>query len=466
MKSYAIPRVVIAGTNSGVGKTTIVAGLLAAVHEQGKAVQAFKVGPDYIDPGFHKLASGRDCYNLDTWLVPPHKMKPFFADMAGDADLVIVEGVMGLYDGGRKGVSSTAEIAKSLDAPVILVIDCKAMGESAAAIAKGFKEYDPAVNLAGVLLNRIGSDNHEYMIRSAMERLGIPVIGAIRRDERMHSPERHLGLTPVTETDPQSALTTIREAVKVSVDLAALAKLAEEAPVLMVPEATVKTVTGEKARIGVAYDEAFSFYYPASLQALAAEGADLVYFSPLTDSELPDVDALFFGGGFPEMFLETLSQNTTMAQAVRKASADGMPIYAECGGLMYLCEAVTDFEDITRPMVGLVPAKSVMQAKLQKVGYVTATALEDTLLAPKGESLRGHEFHFSTMELTENADEADFPWAFQFEGGRKPQSYKGGYSKDNILASYLHLNFAGNEDAAERFVAAAKAYRAKEARHD
>lgn len=386
--------------------------------------------------------------------------------MAGDADLVIVEGVMGLYDGGREGVSSTAEIAKSLDAPVILVIDCKAMGESAAAIAKGFKEYDPAVNLAGVLLNRIGSDNHEHMIRSAMERLGIPVIGAIRRDERMHSPERHLGLTPVTETDPQSALTTIREAVKVSVDLAALAKLAEEAPVLMVPEATVKTVTGEKARIGVAYDEAFSFYYPASLQALAAEGADLVYFSPLTDSELPDVDALFFGGGFPEMFLETLSQNTTMAQAVRKAAADGMPIYAECGGLMYLCEAVTDFEDITRPMVGLVPAKSVMQAKLQKVGYVTATALEDTLLAPKGESLRGHEFHFSTMELTENADEADFPWAFQFEGGRKPQSYKGGYSKDNILASYLHLNFAGNEDAAERFVAAAKAYRAKEARHD
>ena len=412
------------------------------------------------------MASGRDCYNLDTWLVPPHKMKPFFADMAGDADLVIVEGVMGLYDGGREGVSSTAEIAKSLDAPVILVIDCKAMGESAAAIAKGFKEYDPAVNLAGVLLNRIGSDNHEHMIRSAMERLGIPVIGAIRRDERMHSPERHLGLTPVTETDPQSALTTIREAVKVSVDLAALAKLAEEAPVLMVPEATVKTVTGEKARIGVAYDEAFSFYYPASLQALAAEGADLVYFSPLTDSELPDVDALFFGGGFPEMFLETLSQNTTMAQAVRKAAADGMPIYAECGGLMYLCEAVTDFEDITRPMVGLVPAKSVMQAKLQKVGYVTATALEDTLLAPKGESLRGHEFHFSTMELTENADEADFPWAFQFEGGRKPQSYKGGYSKDNILASYLHLNFAGNEDAAERFVAAAKAYRAKEARHD
>ena len=457
MKSYAIPRVVIAGTNSGVGKTTIVAGLLAAYHEQGKAVQAFKVGPDYIDPGFHKLASGRDCYNLDTWLVPPHKMKPFFAGMAGDADLVIVEGVMGLYDGGREGVSSTAEIAKSLDAPVILVIDCKAMGESAAAIAKGFKEYDPAVNLAG------GSDNHEHMIRTAMERLGIPVIGAIRRDERMHSPERHLGLTPVTETDPQSALTTIREAVKVSVDLDALANLATAAPTLIVPELTAKEVTGPKARIGVAYDEAFSFYYPASLQALAAEGADLVYFSPLTDKTLPDVDALLFGGGFPEMFLETLSENTGLMAAIRDAAADGMPIYAECGGLMYLCESVTDFENITRPMVGLVPAKTVMQAKLQKVGYVTATALGDTLLAPKDESLRGHEFHFSTMELSPQITEAEFPWAFHFEGGRKLQSYKGGYSKDNVLASYLHLNFAGNEAAAERFVAAAKAYRAKEA---
>lgn len=301
------------------------------------------------------------------------------------------------------------------------------------------------------------------MIRTAMERLGIPVIGAIRRDERMHSPERHLGLTPVTETDPQSALTTIREAVKVSVDLDALANLATAAPTLMVPELTAKEVTGPKARIGVAYDEAFSFYYPASLQALAAEGADLVYFSPLTDKTLPDVDALLFGGGFPEMFLETLSENTGLMAAIRDAAADGMPIYAECGGLMYLCESVTDFENITRPMVGLVPAKTVMQAKLQKVGYVTATALGDTLLAPRDESLRGHEFHFSTMELSPQITEAEFPWAFHFEGGRKLQSYKGGYSKDNVLASYLHLNFAGNEAAAERFVAAAKAYRAKEA---
>ncbi|WP_251441038.1 cobyrinate a,c-diamide synthase [Veillonella intestinalis] len=463
MKSYAIPRVVIAGTNSGVGKTTIVAGLLAAFYEQGKKVQAFKVGPDYIDPGFHKLASGRDCYNLDTWLVPPQKMKPFFADMAGDAELAIIEGVMGLYDGGREGVSSTAEIAKSLEAPVILVIDCKAMGESAAAIAKGFKEYDPTVNLAGVLLNRIGSDNHEHMIRVAMERLGIPVIGVIRRDERMHSPERHLGLTPVTEVNPQTALDTIREAIKQSVDLTALVKLAEAAPAVMVPEIVAKASAEPKVRIGVAYDEAFSFYYPASLQALADEGADLVYFSPLTDMELPSVDAVLFGGGFPEMFLTQLSENQSMLHSIREAAASGMPIYAECGGLMYLCEAVTDFEGNVRPMVGLVPAQCVMQAKLQKVGYVTATALQDTLLAPKGSSLRGHEFHFSTMEPVEPMTVDTFPWAFHFEGGRKGQTYNGGYSHGNILATYLHLNFAGNESAAAQFIAKARAYRAKEA---
>ena len=191
MNTVQIPRVVIAGTNSGVGKTTIVAGLLAAYANGGRTVQSFKVGPDYIDPGFHKIASGRDSYNLDTWLVPPHKLTPFFATMAHDVDLAIIEGVMGLHDGGREGVSSTAQIAKQLNAPVVLVIDCKAMGESAAAIAKGFRDYDPEVNFGGVILNRLGSANHERMVREGMDKIGVPVIGAIYRDDRMHSPERH-----------------------------------------------------------------------------------------------------------------------------------------------------------------------------------------------------------------------------------------------------------------------------------
>lgn len=460
MKTYKIPRVVIAGTNSGVGKTTIVAGLLAAFTALGKKVQPFKVGPDYIDPGFHKLASGgRDCYNLDTWLVRSEQLVPFFADMANGADLAIIEGVMGLYDGGREGVSSTAQIAKELQAPVVLVIDCKAMGESAAAIAKGFRDYDPDVNFAGVLLNRLGSDNHELMIRNAMGKLGIPVIGAVRRDDRMHSPERHLGLTPVTETDPTGAIATIRDAVSHMVDLEALDIVANSAPDLEV-EDTEMTTADKAVKIGVAYDEAFSFYYPASLQTLERAGAELCYFSPLKDSALPaDVDALLFGGGFPEMFLNQLAANEDMKTAIRQAFISGMPIYAECGGLMYLCEGIRDFEGNRYETVGLVPADCVMQQKLQKVGYVTATALVDTVVAKKGESLRGHEFHFSTMEWRN--PEAAIP-ALSFTGGRRNETYTGGYCNGNLLASYLHMNFVGNEAAVKHFIDAAYVYKTRQ----
>lgn len=400
MATVHMPRVVIAGTNSGVGKTTIVAGLLAAYRKAGRSVQSFKVGPDYIDPGFHKMASGRDSYNLDTWLVPQERLVPFFQDRAGDVELSIVEGVMGLYDGGRQGVSSTAQIAKGLQAPVVLVIDCKAMGESAAAIAKGFRDYDPDIHFGGVILNRLGSDNHERMIREGLAKVDIPVIGAIRRDNRMQSPERHLGLTPVTEFDPSESLKAIQEAVEVMVDLDALYALADGAPDLE-EESLFDVAVSEQVsrpRIGVAYDQAFSFYYPASLEALEAQGADLVYFSPLTDDHIPDVDGLVFGGGFPEMFLETLGRNESMKASIRKAANGGMPVYAECGGLMYLCQSIVHFDGTELPMVGLVPAKTRMQDSLQRVGYVTATAERDSVLLAAGQSVRGHEFHFSVME--------------------------------------------------------------------
>ena len=455
MNTVQTPRVVIAGTNSGVGKTTIVAGLLAAYAGEGRTVQSFKVGPDYIDPGFHKIASGRDSYNLDTWLVPPHKLNPFFASMANGVDLAIIEGVMGLYDGGREGVSSTAQIAKQLQAPVVLVIDCKAMGESAAAIAKGFRDYDPEVNFGGVILNRLGSVNHERMIREGMDKIGVLVVGAIYRDDRMHSPERHLGLTPVTESDPTEAIATIRSAVEKMVDLERLLSIASSAPAIELPEATDTKHMQKKAKIGVAYDEAFSFYYPASLAALEEQGAELVYFSPLNDVEIPSVDGLIFGGGFPEMFLHQLSANEAMKSSIREASEQRMPIYAECGGLMYLCETIHDFEGTVYDTVGIVPANCMMQRNLQKVGYVTATAKRDTLLGDIGTSLRGHEFHFSTMEPTIE----DFPWAFHLEGGRKPQSYDGGYASDNVLASYLHLNFAGTDEGAQHFVNRCEAFK-------
>ncbi|WP_251425037.1 cobyrinate a,c-diamide synthase [Veillonella agrestimuris] len=448
MNTIPIPRVVIGGTNSGVGKTTIVAGLLAAYRASGHEVQSFKVGPDYIDPGFHKIASGRDSYNLDTWLVPPSTMPSFFASTAEGADLAIIEGVMGLYDGGREGVSSTAEVAKQLGAPVVLVIDCKAMGESAAAIALGFREYDKDVDFRGVILNRLGSDNHERMVREGMAKIGVPVLGAIRRDDRMHSPERHLGLTPVTEVDPTKSIATIQAAVESMVDLQGLLELAISAQPLTLPLEEDIESTEKIAKIGVAYDEAFSFYYPASLHALEKAGAELVYFSPLRDKAIPDVDGLVFGGGFPEMFLEQLSQNKTMRDSIGVANKMGMPIYAECGGLMYLCEHIRDFEGKDYETVGIVPANCIMQQSLQKVGYVTATAHRETLLGDTGTVLRGHEFHFSTMEPTVK----DFPWAFHLEGGRTPQSYDGGYASDNVLASYLHLNFAGSIEGAQHFV--------------
>lgn len=470
------PRVVIAGTNSGVGKTTIVAGMLRYLRDAGHGVQAFKVGPDYIDPGFHKEASGRDCYNLDTWLVPAEKLNDYFVKAAEKADLSIIEGVMGLYDGGRDGVSSTAEIAKSLKAPVVLVIDCKAMGESAAAIAKGFRDYDSDLDFRGVILNRIGSANHELMIRNALDRLQIPVLGVIHRDERMKSPERHLGLTPVTELDVEDTLKVISQCMGESLDFEGLLNIANSAPSLQWgsvytevmrngsdPENSAAAGFGIKStsmavKIGVAFDEAFSFYYPASLEALEAQGAELVYFSPLRDKTLPDVDALLFGGGFPEMFLQDLSANVSMREAIHKAADSGMPIYAECGGLMYLTAQVVDFEKQTLPMVDLIPARCAMQDKLQRVGYVEATALQDNVLVRKGDRLRGHEFHFSTMEVIDASEASEFPWAFQFEGGRKRETYIGGYCKDNILASYLHINFAGNDEAVKRFIDAARTF--------
>ena len=446
MEHITRPRVVIAGTNSGVGKTTIVTGLLAYFHSQGYQVQPFKVGPDYIDPGFHAKAAGRDSYNLDTWMTPADRLVPTFSSLSDGADISIIEGVMGLYDGGANGVSSTADIAKKLKAPVILVLDCKSVGYSIAATALGFREYDKDVHIAGVILNRLGSDRHEAMVREVMEKIHMPVIGAFHRDDDLKTPERHLGLTPVTEIETQQLISHMGEAAGKWVDTDALLAIAKDAPALDVPE---ETNLGEKrnVRIGVARDEAFSFYYPASLEALERRGATLVDFSPLKDQEIPDVDGLIFGGGFPEMFLHELENNTSMKASIQKAAADGMPIYAECGGLMYLCEKIQGFDGETYDMVGLVPGTCVMQKKLQRVGYVTGTALRDSIIAKKGDTLKGHEFHFSTLECGD-----DFPWAYTLQGTRQKTGHIEGYAKDNVLASYLHLSFDGNPRGADYFM--------------
>ena len=448
------PRIVLAGVSSGVGKTTVVTGLLRVLRDQGLAVQPFKVGPDYIDPGFHEKAAGRDSYNLDTWLVPEERLVSTFCTLAGDADLSVIEGVMGLFDGGAAGVSSTAHIARLLQAPVVLVMNCRSMGQSAAAVALGYREYAPDVEIAGVILNQLGSDNHEQIIREAMAGIGMPVLGALHRTDALQTPERHLGLTPVTETETDALIAHMAETVGAGLDLAAIRSVAESAPVLF-PE--TEETAGEKApvRIGVAKDEAFTFYYPTSLSALAEKGAELVPFSPLADETIPDVDGLLFGGGFPEMFLEKLAANVSLKTSIKNARDAGMPIFAECGGLMYLCREIFDFEEKEYEMVGLVPAVCRMQKKLQRVGYVTAKALRESILAQAGETLRGHEFHFSTME----PDASDFPWAYELMGSRQKEAHREGYAAGAVLASYLHINFDGSPAAADRFLSACRAYR-------
>ena len=448
------PRIVLAGVSSGVGKTTVVTGLLRVLRDQGLAVQPFKVGPDYIDPGFHEKAAGRDSYNLDTWLVPEERLVSTFCTLAGDADLSVIEGVMGLFDGGAAGVSSTAHIARLLQAPVVLVMNCRSMGQSAAAVALGYRDYAPDVEIAGVILNQLGSDNHEQIIREAMAGIGMPVLGALHRTDALQTPERHLGLTPVTETETDALIAHMAETVGAGLDLAAIRSVAESAPPLF-PETEETACENAPVRIGVAKDEAFTFYYPTSLSALAEKGAVLIPFSPLADETIPDVDGLLFGGGFPEMFLEKLAANVSLKTSIKNARDAGMPIFAECGGLMYLCREIFDFEEKEYEMVGLVPAVCRMQKKLQRVGYVTAKALRESILAQAGETLRGHEFHFSTME----PDASDFPWAYELMGSRQKEAHREGYAAGAVLASYLHINFDGSPAAADRFLSACRAYR-------
>lgn len=457
MDKVTIPRIVVAGTSSGVGKTTIVTGLLGALRRRGLSVQSYKVGPDYIDPGYHYLASGKYAHNLDTWLVPQQKLRDIFVRTALGSDIAVIEGVMGLYDGGRNCVSSTAAIAKLLDAPVVLVIDAKSMGESAAAIALGYKLYDSNVQLAGVILNRLGSETHRSIISDAMAKLGIEVLGCIYRDSSFTMPERHLGLTPITENNASTAVEAMISQISNNINIDRLIETANTSSPLDKGTYQHNIINPIKARIGVAQDEAFSFYYPESLDVLISHGAEIVPFSPLNDNDLPDVDGIILGGGFPEMFVDSLAKNSSMRNAIYHAYQQDMPIYAECGGLMYLTRQIKDFSGMIYDMVGAIPAISTMESKLQTVGYVEATALKPNILCDNDAVLRGHEFHFSRM--IPDCDDNSFKWAFEFRKMRTGAVSYGGFSDRKLLASYLHMHFAGNEKAAASFIANCQKYR-------
>ena len=449
---WNIPRIVIAATQSGGGKTTLVTGLLAALRARGLTVQSFKVGPDYIDLGYHRLASGRTGHNLDTWLVPEARLAEIFARECAGADIAVIEGVMGLYDGGRRGISSTAAIAKALDAPVLLVIDAKSVGASAAATALGFRVYDARLNLAGVLLNRLGSDTHEEMIREAMAGIDMPVYGVLRRDAALALPERHLGLTPVEENAAAETVRAIGERVEAELDLDSILKLARGAAPMTIAEVK-RAEKAAPVRIAVARDEAFSFYYAASLAELEVHGAEIIEFSPLHDEALPEVDGVLIGGGFPEMFAAQLAENASMRASLCRAAEEGMPIYAECGGYMYLMQLLIDFDGVEHAMAGIFPARARMTEKLQMVGYVEAEQTVDTVLGAAGLLLHGHEFHFS-VEEAERAADTERP--FTFTKLRNGARYAAGCVYKNVLGSYLHLHFAGCQTAAENFVEACR----------
>jgi len=434
------PRIVVAGTASGVGKTTVATGLMAALRARGLTVAGAKVGPDFVDPGYHALATGRPPRNLDSWICGEDAIGPLAGRAAAGADVLVVEGVMALYDGAviDGPEASTASIARLLDAPVVLVVDAAAMGRSVAAVVHGFATFDPDVSIRGLIFNRVGSDTHEEILRRAVEPFGIPVLGALRRDELWRWRERHLGLVPVIEHPAavRASLDRIAASIASCVDLEQLLRVAQSAPPMAVDEPRLPRPVG-RARVAVAGGPGFSFVYQDNLEALEAAGADLTPFDPLEAAALPsECDALYAGGGFPEVYAEGLSANTPLLADVR---AREPVIWAECGGALWLSRALDG-----RPMAGVVAADSQMTDQLT-LGYRVARTLVDTPLGPAGTELRGHEFHYSTMSPVGDA--------LALTG--RTSSTTAGHASPTTIATYVHLHLGGDPAPAEHFVARA-----------
>lgn len=444
------PRLVIAGVASGTGKTMVVAALCAAWRRRGLTVQPFKAGPDYIDPGYHTQAAGRTCRNLDSFLLEAPMLRALFARAARRADVAMVEGVMGLYDGrdGMTETGSTAEVAKLIDAPVIVVLDVRAQSRTAAAVALGCVRFDPALRIAGFILNRVGSDAHARWVTEAVETAtGLPVLGAIPRDPALTLPERHLGLVPTAEHALSGTyLERLADVAERCLALDRLRGIAEGTSPLADDDRSREQPRAPQARIAIARDAAFSFYYEDSLELLERAGAELVPFSPLADSGLPaGVSGIYIGGGFPELYARELSANAPMRSSISDAAARGTAIVAECGGLMYLARALTDLAGDRHEMVGVVPLETAMRAPRLTLGYRTVTARRSNPLLERGQTVRAHEFHYSEQTTPVPTD------AVAFDVAERPGAGHG-YATDRILASYLHLHLGSRPAMAERFV--------------
>jgi cobyrinic acid a,c-diamide synthase len=454
-----VPRVVIAAPGSGHGKTSVATGLLGALRGRGLKVSPHKVGPDYIDPGYHALAAGRPGRNLDPWLVGEDQIVALFAHGANTpepADVAIIEGVMGLFDGkaGQGDFASTAHVARLLGAPVILVVDASGMSSSAAALLHGFATFDPRTRIGGVIFNKAGSDRHEALLHEAAEAAGVPVLGVLRRDDRLAVPSRHLGLIPAAESGPAAlaAVAALAEVVAASVDLAAVTGLAQSAgaaPLPDFPQAERVGAAPPGPRIAMAGGRAFTFGYAEHPELLTAAGADVVPFDPLGDTRLPeDIDGLVIGGGFPEEHAAGLSANADLREDVAALARSGAPVIAECAGLLYLARSLD-----SHPMCGVLGADATMTGKLT-LGYRDAVAAADSPLATAGTRVRGHEFHRTAIDDTARTE--DTAWHWKTPSGLRVTE---GFVNGNVHASYLHTHWAGVPGAAERVTAAAAAFR-------
>jgi len=451
-----IPRLVIGAASSSSGKTTLTVALLAALRRRGLRVAAFKCGPDYLDPGYHARASGEPAHNLDGWMMGRDAVLATFAHGTRGADVAIVEGVMGLFDGASatSEEGSTAEIAKWLAAPVVAVIDASGMARTAAAVARGLAAFDPDLRVAALVCNRVGSRGHLELLREAVAEP--PLRGGLPSRPELAFPERHLGLVTASEAVlPDEVVAGWARVAEEWLDVDALLDVARAAPPLAVPDVPMPAAARARCRIGVAFDEAFHFYYEDNLARLASLGAELVRFSPLREGALPDVDGLYLGGGYPEEHAAALAANGGMRAAVRTFAASGRPIYAECGGLMALASAIRTRDGREHEAFGLVPGVAVVHDRLRALGYAEVTTRGPSLLGPTGVRFRGHQFRYSDLVGVP----ADVPRIYEIARRRGEPFHEGYAPAPNVLASYVHAHWASCPSGAEALVAACEAVR-------
>lgn len=431
---------IIGGTNSGCGKTTITIGLMRLLSRKGYQVAPFKTGPDYIDPAFHTIATGTASHNLDSYLLDPLSVGQLFDKYSSNHQIAIAEGVMGLYDGlGMEGYGSTAELARILGLPVILVVNCKALYQSVAAIVNGFATLDKRIQIAGVILNNVYSDQQFSFLQQYVEKhCGVACIGYLPPKPEIALESRHLGLIQASETEALIQKTDkIADELEAHCDIDRLLQLTAVSATGRPTYSPANTVSLHGLKLGVAYDKAFSFYYKANLDKLAEDGAELIYFSPINDKAIPDgINALYLGGGYPEVFAAELSRNGSMLESIRAAVETNMPVYAECGGLMYLTEGIIPVEGEFYPMCSVFKCRTVMTTRLQNFGYCRVNW--------GNVQTRAHEFHHSL--LTNDEQEPNYQLAFHIEKPELPRTWEGGLRYKNVLAGYPHIHFYANEE--------------------